>query len=145
MNTNQFNLNRFIEAQEHVYQSALGELRQGQKTGHWMWFIFPQIRGLGRSPISQQFAIHNLAEAAAYLAHPVLGKRLIECTQALLALENRSAEDIFGYPDCLKLRSSLTLFEKAAGGNTVFSQAIEKYFQGQRDERTLEILGTSQA
>ena len=145
MKTDQFNLNRFIEAHEHVYQSVLSELRQGQKTGHWMWFIFPQIRGLGRSPISQQFAIQNLAEAAAYLAHPVLGKRLIECTQALLALENRSAEDIFGYPDCLKLRSSLTLFEKAAGGNNVFSQAIEKYFQGRRDERTLEILGTSQA
>ncbi len=105
-----------------------------------MWFIFPQIKGLGHSPTSQHFAIQNLEEAAAYLAHPVLSKRLIECTQALLALENISAEEIFGYPDYLKLRSSLTLFEEAAGGNTVFSQAIEKYFQGQRDERTLELL-----
>lgn len=136
-----FDLQRFIEAQAAVYPSALAELKNGRKTGHWMWFVFPQIRGLGASQTSRHFAIQNLQEAAAYLADPLLGPRLIECTEVLLALQGKSAAEVFGYPDDLKLRSSLTLFELVAGRASVFGRALDKYFQGQRDDKTLALAG----
>jgi uncharacterized protein (DUF1810 family) len=135
-----FNLSRFIEAQNQgVYESALTELKNGKKVGHWMWFIFPQIKGLGHSSTSVYYGIQNLDEAIAYLSDPVLGKRIIQCTETLLPLCS-SAKAIFGYPDHLKLLSSLTLFEQASGEGGVFTEALEKYYQGQRDQKTLEIL-----
>lgn len=135
-----FNLNRFIEAQNGgVYESALKELKNGKKVGHWMWFVFPQIKGLGHSSTSEYYGIQNLDEAIAYLSHPVLGQRMIQCIKVLMPL-SLSARDIFGYPDYLKFRSSLTLFEQAVGGIGVFSDALEKFYLGQRDQKTLEIL-----
>jgi len=135
-----FDLQRFIDAQSGAFESALAELRRGRKAGHWMWFIFPQIRGLGASLTSQRYAIQSREEAAAYLADPILGQRLIECTESLLSIEGTTAEEIFGYPDVLKLRSSLTLFEQVSDDEGVFSAALEKYYQGQRDPRTLALL-----
>ena len=135
------NLTRFIEAQnEAVYETVLDELRQGRKSGHWMWFIFPQMKGLGQTSTSDFYGIQNLDEAVAYLSDPILGERLIECTEVLLNLSNNTAEEIFGYPDYLKFRSSMTLFEKASGDKNVFTLALEKYYRGQRDEKTLELL-----
>jgi uncharacterized protein (DUF1810 family) len=116
------------------------ELRAGRKRSHWMWFIFPQLRGLGSSPSAQHYGLASLAEARAYLDHPVLGARLRECTRCLLLLEGRSAAEIFGYPDELKLRSCLTLFERAAPQEELFSEALGKYYGGQPDPRTLELL-----
>lgn len=139
-----FDLQRFIDAQSGVFESALAELRRGRKVGHWMWFIFPQMRGLGTSLISQRYAIQSRDEATAYLAHPILGQRLIECTESLLSIEGTTAEEIFGYPDVLKLRSSLTLFEQVSDDEGVFSAALEKYYQGQRDPRTLALLEHNQ-
>ncbi len=136
-----FNLKRFTEAQnEGVYESALKELRKGKKLGHWMWFIFPQIKGLGHSSKSEYYGINNLEEAVAYLSDPVLGSRMIQCVETLLRHTNCSAEEIFSYPDYLKFRSSLTLFEKADKDLGVFTEALEKYFQGHRDEKTLELV-----
>ena len=135
-----FNLQRFIEAQDRVYKTAIEELRAGDKRSHWMWYIFPQIKGLGRSAISQKFAIYCLEEAKAYLAHTILGSRLVECTQIVIDLENRTVEQIFSYPDHLKFRSSMTLFEQAADDQGVFRLALLKYFEGQPDAQTLEIL-----
>lgn len=136
-----FNLNRFSEAQgQGVYESALRELKNGRKVGHWMWFIFPQVRGLGHSSTSAYYGIHNLDEATAYLSDPVLGARLIQSTEALLSLSGSSAEEVFGYPDYLKFLSSLTLFEQASDEGGVFTRALEKYYNGNRDQRTLEIL-----
>jgi uncharacterized protein (DUF1810 family) len=112
--TDPFDLERFVEAQQPVYARVLGELRAGHKTSHWMWFVFPQIAGLGGSPMAIRYAIASLAEARAYLGHPVLGPRLRECCEILEGLEGARAEEIFGYPDVLKLRSSLTLFSRAA-------------------------------
>lgn len=136
-----FNLERFVEAQKPVYARVLGELRAGQKASHWMWFVFPQIQGLGGSPMAIRYAIASLAEARAYLGHPVLGPRLIECCEILDGLEGRSAEAIFGYPDVLKLRSSLTLFARAAGErDSVFDALLDKYYDGEPDPQTLALI-----
>jgi len=138
-----FDLERFVKAQAGVYDVALGELRAGLKRSHWMWFVFPQLTGLGSSPSAQAYAIGSLPEASAYLAHPVLGPRLIECVEAVNAVEGRSANDIFGHPDELKFRSSLTLFLLAAGSEakTPFQRALDHYFDGQDDQATVQILG----
>ena len=135
-----YNLQRFLDAQDHVYDAVLGELRAGRKSSHWMWFIFPQVEGLGLSGTAQKFAITSLEEAKAYLQHPVLGPRLRECTQLVLNVDGRSAEQIFGYPDHLKFRSCLTLFMTATTDNKVFKDALLKYFDGKPDELTLDIL-----
>ncbi|WP_193164754.1 DUF1810 domain-containing protein [Microbulbifer hainanensis] len=135
-----FDLERFEKAQRDVYADALAELTDGQKRSHWMWFIFPQIAGLGHSAMAQRYAINSLEEAKAYLEHPVLGERLQECCQQLMQLEGRSAHDIFGSPDDMKLRSSLTLFAAAEPRNCIFEQLLGRYYRGQADTRTLEIL-----
>ena len=135
-----YDLHRFIEAQDQVYASVLDELRAGRKRGHWMWYIFPQIEGLGGSAMAQKYAISSQAEAEAYLEHPILGSRLRECTQLVLAVEGRSAEDIFYYPDNLKFRSCMTLFEQAATDNKIFREALLKYFNGKPDQLTLDFL-----
>jgi uncharacterized protein (DUF1810 family) len=132
-----YNLGRFEEAQRPVYARVCEELRAGEKRSHWMWFIFPQIRGLGRSPMAERFAIGSLEEARAYLGHVVLGGRLRECTELVNAVEGRSASEIFGFPDDLKFCSSMTLFAKA-GDEAVFQRAIEKFFGGRMDSGTLE-------
>jgi uncharacterized protein (DUF1810 family) len=133
-------LARFVDAQTSTYGTALAELRRGEKTGHWMWFVFPQIAGLGHSPTAQLYAIRDLAEARAYLAHPVLGPRLVEAVEAINALPGRDAHAVFGAPDDLKLRSSLTLFHAAAPDEPAFGDALDKYFAGERDPLTLERL-----
>jgi len=133
------NLERFVEAQAPVYDRALAELKAGRKQSHWMWFVFPQITGLGRSPMAQHYAIQNLAEARAYLAHPLLGTRLRECIRAVLDVEGKTAREIFGSPDDLKFRSSMTLFAHAAPGEELFRAALEKYFDGE-DQLTVEKL-----
>lgn len=135
-----YKLDRFLEAQAADYDTALAEIRSGRKRSHWMWYVFPQIAGLGVSETSQYFAIRNLAEAKAYLAHPILGPRLIECADALLALEGRTAREIFGSPDDLKLRSSATLFAHVSPARSAFQRVLEKYFDGASDERTLRLL-----
>jgi uncharacterized protein (DUF1810 family) len=129
-------LERFVKAQDSggTYQRAVAELRSGRKTTHWMWFIFPQIAGLGRSAMAQAYAISDLAEARAYLAHPILGPRLIECAEILAAQQGRSAEQIFGGIDAIKLRSSMTLFAHAAPDQTIFQQVIDQYYDGQDPE-----------
>lgn len=134
------NLDRFLDAQKSTYASALGELRAGWKHGHWMWFIFPQIAGLGHSSTAQFYAIRNLDEAAAYLAHPVLGQRLIECFEALLLHPERSARDILGSPDDLKLRSCATLFAQVQPPHPVFGKILSRFYSGHPDTRTLELL-----
>ncbi len=136
--TDQYDLERFVEAQVGVYEQACAELRSGRKRSHWMWFVFPQIRGLGSSPTAVRFAISSLEEAQAYLEHPVLGPRLRECAGIVVAAVGRSVEEIFGYPDDLKFHSSMTLFAKAATGEQVFGEALEKYFGGEMDQGTLE-------
>lgn len=135
-----FDLSRFIAAQAGVYERALAELKRGEKRSHWMWFIFPQLVGLGRSSTAQFYAIKSINEAKAYLSHPVLGQRLIECSKALLPFKQKSASDIFGFPDDLKLRSSMTLFASASEPDSVFSRVLGQYFEGQADPRTLELL-----
>lgn len=137
-----FDLARFVRAQDPVISSVRAELKNGRKVSHWMWFVFPQIAGLGMSAMSQKYAIASLDEARAYLAHPVLGARLRECVEILLALQELSAHDIFGSPDDHKLRSSLTLFEQAEPREALFARALERYFGGARDRATLERLGT---
>ena len=138
--TDDYNLHRFLDAQDQVYETVLGELRTGKKSSHWMWFIFPQITGLGRSELAQTFAIASLDEVRAYLQHPVLGLRLRECTQLVINVEGRNAEEIFGYPDHLKFRSCLTLFMTATSDNKVFKDALLKYFDGKPDTVTPDIL-----
>ena len=133
-------LSRFINAQESVYGRVLEELRNGRKRTHWMWYIFPQVDGLGYSTTSKYFAIKNMEEAHAYLSHPVLGPRLFECAEAVLAIEGRSAANIFDYPDDLKLQSSMTLFALIAGPDSVFIHILDKYFKGVHDARTLHLL-----
>lgn len=140
MSITEYNLRRFVAAQEEVYATVLSELRSGQKETHWMWFIFPQIDGLAMSQKSRHFAIKSSEEARRYLDHPLLGPRLIECSEAVLAIKDGSAENIFEYPDDLKLRSSMTLFSSIAGRNSVFQSVLDKYFQGKSDESTLRIL-----
>ncbi len=133
-------LQRFVDAQAPVYAEVRAELRSGRKRSHWMWFIFPQIKGLGVSPTAQFYAIGSRGEAEAYFAHPVLGPRLTECTQLVLDVAGRSAHDIFGSPDDLKFRSSMTLFADVAADGVLFQAALRKYFNGEPDRRTLEIL-----
>lgn len=130
-------LSRFVEAQAGVHEVALAELRAGRKRSHWMWFVFPQVEGLGTSPMAQRYALAGPDEARAYLAHPVLGPRLVECTRAVLAVEGRTLHEIFGSPDDLKFRSSMTLFEIAAGPGSVFSEALDRRCGGVRDAATL--------
>ncbi len=135
-----FDLNRFTSAQEGIYDLVLVELRSGRKRTHWMWFIFPQIVGLGHSATAEYYAIKSMEEARQYLNHPVLGSRLLECAEAVLAIEGRSISEIFGYPDDLKLRSSMTLFACISEPDSVFIRVLDKYFHGQRDAGTLHIL-----
>jgi uncharacterized protein (DUF1810 family) len=137
-----FNLNRFVTAQDDAgtYADAVAELRGGRKVSHWMWFVFPQVAGLGMSPTSQHFAISSLAEARAYLAHPVLGERLAECARVLTGIQGRTAEQIFGPLDAQKLRSSMTLFLRAAPDEPLFSQVLSQYFGGDTDAATDELL-----
>ena len=135
--TERFDLQRFVDAQKSVYERALRELHGGRKESHWMWFVFPQIAGLGRSPTAVFYAISSLDEARAYLAHPVLGTRLRECAKLVLAIEGSTARDIFGAIDEMKFRSSMTLFMKAAPDEPIFSQCLKKYFAGRPDEATL--------
>jgi len=130
-------LQRFIDAQRPLYDRVLDELRSGQKRTHWMWFVFPQIEGLGYSAMAQKFAIASRDEAAAYLRHPLLGGRLEECTALVNAIREKSVRDIFGQPDDIKFGSSMTLFAKVAKGHSVFHEAVEKYFDGHFDEATL--------
>jgi len=135
--TDRFDLERFVEAQDRVYQNVVRELRAGQKQSHWMWFIFPQMAGLGSSPTSVRFAISSLEEASAYLAHPVLGRRLKECAKLALEVEGKTARQIFGSVDEMKFRSSMTLFAKGAPDEAVFEDCLRKYFDGVPDPVTL--------
>ena len=135
-----FDLERFLEAQSPVFEDVRAELRRGAKEGHWMWFVFPQIKGLGHSGMAQKFGISSRAEAEAYLAHPIVGSRLTECTRLVNLAEGRSIEEIFGDIDSLKFRSSMTLFAQVAGDNAVFAAALDKYFGGQPDKLTLDRL-----
>lgn len=134
-------LKRFTDEQEIDYAIALAEIRAGRKRSHWMWYIFPQIAGLGFSSTSKFYAIKNRAEAEEYLRHPVLGARLIEISEALLEHENKSANQIFGSPDDVKLKSSMTLFGEIENANPVFQAVLDKYFGGAKDQKTLELLG----
>lgn len=142
-NPDRFNLERFVEAQGPVYQTALTELRAGRKRTHWMWFIFPQLAGLGFSPTAQFYGITSLAEAQAYLSHPQLGPRLLECIAAVSRVEGRTAHQVFGSPDDFKFRSCFTLFAQATADNQVFLEALAKYYHGAPDEQTLALLGLS--
>jgi uncharacterized protein (DUF1810 family) len=136
-----FNLERFVLAQEGVFETALQELKRGRKETHWMWFIFPQIMGLGSSAMAQRYAIRSRAEAEAYLQHPVLAQRLRQSAEALLMVDGKSATEIMGFPDDMKLRSSMTLFAQTSIQNeNLFQQVLNKYYQGQPDERTLALL-----
>ena len=136
-----FDLDRFVEAQEGMYEIALREIRAGKKHSHWMWFVFPQLKGLGKTGMSNLYGIDGVEEAMAYLAHPVLGARLREITEALLQQEQGSAEEIFGFPDVLKLRSCMTLFREAAEERALFQQVLDRFYQGKPDGRTLSMLG----
>jgi len=136
-----YDLGRFVSAQEGVYAGVLDELRRGRKVGHWIWFIFPQVAGLGYSAMSQQYAISSLDEARAYLAHPVLGGRLRECAAVVLATTGRTALEIFGSIDAMKLRSSMTLFHRAVPDEPVFAQVLERYYDGKADDATDARLG----
>jgi uncharacterized protein (DUF1810 family) len=133
-------LDRFVDAQAPIYDQALAELRAGQKQSHWMWFVFPQIASLGQSATSRAYAIQSLEEARAYLANPILGVRYRECCQAVMNVRGKSAHDIFGTPDDLKFCSSLTLFTEAAPDEVLFYNLLEKYYDGDADEATLELL-----
>jgi len=133
-------LQRFVDAQNPVFEQVCVELRQGRKQTHWMWFIFPQIKGLGTSPMAIEFAISSRQEAEAYLKHSVLGPRLRECTRLVNQVERRSVNQIFGYPDDLKFRSSMTLFASTSCENAIFKDALQKYFGGEPDRSTLERL-----
>jgi len=133
-------LSRFVAAQRDVYARALGEIRAGRKRSHWMWFVFPQLAGLGVSATSRRYAIRDLAEARAYLDHPILGKRLAECAEAALGVEGRSAFEVFGSPDDMKLRSCATLFSRVSPPGSVFHRLLDKYFGGEPDDRTMSLL-----
>jgi uncharacterized protein (DUF1810 family) len=144
--TDPFDLDRFVRAQDDggAYESALGELRRARKTGHWMWFVFPQLAGLGRSPTAQRYAVHSLDEARAYLAHPVLGPRLRECAEAVLgAPDDRTAESVLGGIDAVKLRSSVTLFLRADPGERAFERVLERFYGGVPDPATDRLLPAS--
>lgn len=136
-----FNLGRFVQAQEDDYAQALSEIRSGRKRSHWMWYIFPQYDGLGSSPTAKHYAIKSLAEAEAYLRHPVLGSRLLECAEAAVSIEGRSASEVFGFPDDMKLRSCATLFALVSPSGSVFERLLDKHFDGERDDKTVGLVG----
>jgi uncharacterized protein (DUF1810 family) len=138
--TDDFNLQRFVDAQAPVYNTVIAELRAGAKRSHWIWFVFPQLEGLGRSPTAARFAISSLAEAQAYLNHPILGARLRECARLVNAIEGRTVEAIFGWPDNLKVRSSMTLFATATADNAEFVALLDKFYGGGQDPETLALL-----
>ena len=138
-------LDRFLAAQQGAYAGALEELRQGRKTGHWIWFVFPQLAGLGRSEMSRYYAISSLDEARAYLVHPVLGARLRECATAVLATKGRTAVEIFGSIDAVKVRSCMTLFRRAAPDDPVFATVLDRFYETRPDETTDALLGSSSA
>lgn len=140
MQEDRFDLMRFVRAQAPVYEEVLDELGAGRKRSHWMWYIFPQIAGLGFSSTSQHFAIRSGAEAEAYLAHPVLGPRLLQCTNAMLSHQGMSAHAILGSPDDMKFKSSMTLFEAASEKGSPFERALQQFYNGERDARTLALL-----
>lgn len=136
-------LSRFVEAQEKDYEQALAEIKRGRKQSHWIWYIFPQFDGLAFSSTSKYYSIKSVAEAKAYLAHPLLGQRLLECAEAVVRVEGRSAMDIFGSPDDLKLRSCATLFACVSSADSVFDRLLAKYYRGERDGKTLQLLGSA--
>lgn len=138
-----YDLDRFVTAQSGVYDQALTELSAGRKRTHWMWFIFPQFAGLGHSAMSQRYAIKSIEEAKAYLAHPILGPRLRQCVDAMISVKVRSAHDILGYPDDLKFRSSMTLFSAVSEAVSPFERAIDRFFEGEPDRKTLDLLGNT--
>jgi len=138
---NKYDLTRFVDAQASSYEQALAEIRNGRKQTHWMWYIFPQLAGLGFSQMAQYYGIADLVEAKAYVAHPILGGRLIEISQALLGVEGKTAHQIMGSPDDLKLKSSMTLFSLVDPTEPVFQQVLTKYYQGEADRKTLTLLG----
>src|SRR5438552_3226639 len=140
-----YDLQRFVRAQEHDYEDALSEITSGRKRSHWMWYIFPQFEGLGTSPTSKQYSVKSLSEARAFLAHPVLGPRLLACAEAAVRVDGRSAADIFGSPDDMKLRSCATLFAAVSPAGSVFHRIIDKYFHGEPDARTLRLIGDTHA
>lgn len=135
-----YNLNRFVHAQEANYEQALSELRSGKKRTHWMWYIFPQLDGLALSSTAKRYAIKSVEEAEAYLEHPILGPRLLECAEAVIHIEDRTATEIFGSPDDLKLRSCATLFAYVLPPGSVFGRLLKKYYRGGRDEKTFQLL-----
>lgn len=143
MSDDPFQLQRFTAAQADVFQQALSEIKAGRKQGHWMWFVFPQIDGLGRSGTARFYSIKSSEEAAAYLNHPVLGPRLIECSEAILGVSGKSAQDMLGSPDHLKLCSSMTLFASLSPTNPVFARVIERIFGGQPDAQTIKLLANA--
>lgn len=138
-----YDLNRFVQAQKNDYERALSEVKHGRKRSHWMWYIFPQFDGLGFSQTTKRYAIKSIAEAKAYLSHPILGPRLIECAEAALGVEKRSAYEIFGSPDDVKLKSCATLFAYVSPAGSVFDRLLDKFFQGDRDTKTLRLLEAS--
>ena len=138
--TDPYNLKRFLDAQDEVFGQVCSELREGRKRTHWMWFIFPQLKGLGHSTTAEFYALSSLEEAEAYLSHPVLGARLRQCAELVNQIEGRTVDQIFGSPDNLKFRSCMTLFAQLESNNQVFKDALEKHFGGEADTRTLELL-----
>ncbi|MDQ6636060.1 MAG: DUF1810 domain-containing protein [Gemmatimonadota bacterium] len=140
MSSDPHDLQRFLDAQASNYADALAELRAGRKRSHWMWYVFPQYDGLGHSAMTRRYSIRSLGEAEAYLRHPILGLRLMECAEAVLDVEGRSAHEIFGSPDDAKLRSSATLFSRVAPAGSVFHRILDRYFAGEPDGRTLELI-----
>ena len=141
MNSDPYNLQRFLEAQAMNYDDALAELKAGEKRSHWMWYIFPQYKGLGMSRMSQEYAIRSLDEARAYLEHPILGDRLLECSETVLSIDDYSAYDILGSPDDMKLRSCATLFAVVSPPDSLFMQILDRFYQGEKDRQTLDLLG----
>jgi uncharacterized protein (DUF1810 family) len=137
-----FDLRRFVDAQDRMYDAVLAELRAGAKRSHWIWFVFPQLRGLGRSATAQHYGISSLDEARAYLTHPVLGQRLRECARLVADIDGRSADDIFGFPDNLKVRSSMTLFSRATDDAADFRAVLDKFYDGEEDPATVDLLRT---
>jgi uncharacterized protein (DUF1810 family) len=138
-----FDLRRFVDAQARVYDDVLAELRNGAKRSHWIWFVFPQLQGLGRSATAQRYGISSLDEARAYLAHPLLGPRLRECIGLVAAIDGRSVDEIFGWPDNLKVRSSMTLFAHATDDNSGFRAVLDKFYDGEEDPATVELLNSA--
>ncbi len=137
-----YQLQRFLDAQEDIYPNVVRELKQGRKESHWIWYIFPQVKGLGKSHISQKYALGSLDEATSYVQHPILGNRLYECTEIVVDTEGSTVEHIFGYPDYLKFHSSMTLFSQVENHNPLFDSALRKYFNNKKDQLTLDTLSS---